>query len=134
MLVVQYERQEFMILKIDSKSGVPIYLQIMNGIKDSVIFGALMPGDKLPSVRELAIQLRVNPNTVAKSYRELKHEGIIDPQWGGGNFIADDVKKVSGKEKRNIVSGKMKQAVENGRELGFSDKELKDFFTDVLKK
>ena len=123
-----------MILKIDSKNGVPIYLQIMNGIKNSVVFGALMPGDRLPSVRELAIQLRVNPNTVAKAYRELKHEGIIDPQWGGGNFIADDIKKISDKERKIIVLEKMKHAIETGRELGFSDKALKATFGNLLTK
>jgi len=123
-----------MILKINSQSGIPIYLQIMNEIKSSVAFGVLSKGDKLPSVRELAVQLRVNPNTVARAYRDLKYEGIIDSQWGGGNFIADDVEKISEKEKKNMVDEEFKKAVKCGKELGFSNKDLLGIFSDILKR
>lgn len=122
-----------MSIKINQQSGIPIYLQIVKEIKRSVAFGVLTPGEKLLSVRELAVKLRVNPNTVARAYRELKYDGIIESQWGGGNFIAADVKDVSEKEKQKLIIEELKQAVKCGRELGFSDKELKTIFGDVLK-
>ncbi len=122
-----------MTIKINQQSGVPIYLQIVQGIKNSVAFGTLAPGEKLLSVRELAVKLRVNPNTVARAYRELKHENIIESKWGGGNFISGSVAKIADKEKKKIITEELLRAVKNGRELGFTDQELKLILERILK-
>ncbi len=74
-------------IKLDYKSGQPIFEQITQGIKDLVISGVLTPDEKLPSVRELSVSLTVNPNTVQRAYKTLENEGIIYSIQGKGNFI-----------------------------------------------
>ena len=78
-----------MLLRIDPSSGVPIYMQLMEGIKHAIETGALRPGDQLPGIRAMAEDLVMNPNTVAKAYRELEHEGVIELRHGAGAFVAD---------------------------------------------
>ena len=69
-------------------SGVPIYLQLMEQVKHAIETGALRPGEQLPGIRPLAEELVINPNTVAKAYRELEHEGVIELRHGAGAFVA----------------------------------------------
>src|SRR5258706_5015970 len=69
-------------------SGVPIYLQLMEQVKHAIETGALRPGDQLPGIRPLAQELVMNPNTVAKVYRELEHEGVIELRHGSGAYVA----------------------------------------------
>lgn len=73
--------------KLDFRSGNPIYIQIMNQIKHKIVTGDLTPGDQLPTVRQLAADLRVNFNTIARAYRMLDDAGIISTQHGRGTFI-----------------------------------------------
>ena len=68
---------------------MPIYLQLMEQVKHAIETGALRPGEQLPSIRPLAEELVVNPNTVAKAYRELEHEGVIELRQGAGAFVSD---------------------------------------------
>ena len=74
---------------INPRSGVPIYVQIKEQIKTAVGGGVLEPGQQLPSVRELAVALVVNPNTVVRAYNELEHEGLLRIERGKGTFVAD---------------------------------------------
>lgn len=76
-------------IELDFRSGVPIYVQIMDQIKHLVAAGSLNPGDQLPTVRQLAADLRINFNTVARAYRLLDHEGLISTQQGRGTFILE---------------------------------------------
>ena len=69
-----------MLLKPNPASGVPIYLQLMEQVKHAIETGALRPGEQLPGIRPLAVELVINVNTVAKAYRELEHEGVIEPR------------------------------------------------------
>jgi len=73
----------------------PIYLQVIEAIKKAIIRGELKPGDKIPSVRELAQELRINPNTVQKAYQELEREGITFTRRGQGNFVTEDQDKIT---------------------------------------
>jgi GntR family transcriptional regulator len=75
--------------RLDSTSGVPIYRQIQDQIRFGVASGLLSPGEQLPTVRSLAVELSVNPNTVIKAYSELEREGLLDSQQGSGTFVAD---------------------------------------------
>ena len=75
------------VLTVDSRSGVPIYLQIIEQIKRSVALGVLRSGEQLPTVKQLAIDLTVNPNTVARAYRELERESVIETATGRGSFV-----------------------------------------------
>jgi len=76
-------------IRLDFRSGAPIYIQIMDRIKQQVVSGSLKPGDQLPTVRALATELRVNFNTVARAYRLLDEVGIISTQHGRGTFILE---------------------------------------------
>jgi GntR family transcriptional regulator len=78
-----------MLLRVNSGSGVPVYLQIEGQVKQAVAAGALRQGDILLSVRKLAAELRVNPNTVARAYQNLERDGVIRTVPGGGTYVAD---------------------------------------------
>ena len=82
---------------LDYRDARPIYTQIIDGFKEQITTGVLMPGDKLPSVRELASQLAINPNTIQRAYRELEHEGYVQSIPGKGCFA---LKKTAGDTKR----------------------------------
>jgi GntR family transcriptional regulator len=77
-----------MLFRPNPSSGVPIYLQLMEQVKHAIETGALRPGDQLPGIRPLAEELVINPNTVAKAYRELEHEGVIELRHGAGAFVS----------------------------------------------
>src|SRR5271154_4971769 len=79
-----------MILQINFKSGMPVYLQVVDQIKAAAASGALKPGESLPSIRPLAEQLRLNRNTVAKAYTELESQGVIETIAGKGCFVKDN--------------------------------------------
>jgi GntR family transcriptional regulator len=93
-----------MYINIDPASGYPIYLQIINQIKYSIAMEAIKSGDQLPSVRELASQLRVNPNTIAKAYTELEREGIVFTKRGEGTYVSDIGVSISEEEKEKIIA------------------------------
>ena len=77
------------LLRPNPSSGVPIYLQLMEQVKHAIETGALRPGEQLPGIRPLAEELVINPNTVAKVYRELEHEGVIELRHGSGAYISE---------------------------------------------
>ena len=75
---------------IDSNSGIPLYIQLQEQIEQSIVSGVLQPGDKLPTVRDMAVDLTINPNTVARVYRELEQEGLLETKRGVGTYIAEE--------------------------------------------
>jgi GntR family transcriptional regulator len=75
--------------RTNSQSGVPIYLQLIEQVRHAIELGALRPGEQLPGIRKLAGDLVMNPNTVAKAYREMEHAGLIVLRHGAGAFVAD---------------------------------------------
>ncbi|HYF91869.1 MAG TPA: GntR family transcriptional regulator [Symbiobacteriaceae bacterium] len=84
---------------IDPSSGTPIYRQLVDQVRQAVASGVLRAGDKLPSVRDLAIELAVNPNTIAKAYQELERENVIETPRGKGSFVADRDHRISEEER-----------------------------------
>ena len=82
-------------LKLNPSAPVPIYRQIMDGIRDLVAAELLAPGDRLPSIRELAGELRINPASAVKAYNELRNEGLIDSDQGRGTFVSRTPKVVT---------------------------------------
>src|SRR3954449_5575533 len=78
---------------IDFHSGVPVYRQLIDQVRGGIAAGSLRPGDQLPTVRQLAVDLEINPNTVMRAYRELELGGMLETHQGTGTFISD--KKVS---------------------------------------
>jgi len=75
--------------RLDAKSGVPFYRQIIEQVKFGIARGILHPGDQLPTVRQLAVDLSINPNTVIRAYRELEIEGVLETHQGSGTFIGN---------------------------------------------
>jgi GntR family transcriptional regulator len=79
-----------MLFRSNPASGVPVYLQLIEQVKHAIDIGALRPGDQLPAIRRVAEDLVINPNTVAKAYRELEHEGVIELRQGSGAFVSEN--------------------------------------------
>jgi GntR family transcriptional regulator len=89
---------------IDTKSGVPFYRQIIEQVKFSIARGDLQPGDRLPTVRQLAVDLAINPNTVIRAYRELEIGGAVDTQQGSGTFVSDSRPDVDQLERQRMLN------------------------------
>ena len=103
-------------LQVDPRSATPIYDQISTQVKHAVAAGTLGNGDSLPSVRKLAIALRVNPNTVARAYRELEAEAVVVTRRGQGTFVASGAKKLSaGARRRALGPGLERLVADEGR-------------------
>ena len=100
--------------------NVPIYQQIMNGIKQDIVSGARKPGDRLQSVRELAEALTVNPNTVQRAYQELEREGVSETRRGTGTFIVEKENLISDL-KTEMAQSVIKNFLDGMRALGFRD-------------
>ena len=98
-------------IQINPHSGVPVYRQIMDQVKYYAASATLKPGDRLPSIRELARALAVNPTTVVKAYTELQHEGAIEMVHGKGAFVSESVVPMSGHEQEKALRGLARQLV-----------------------
>src|SRR6266699_4262670 len=85
---------------LDPRSGVPVYRQIIDQVTGGIAAGALAPGDQLPTVRQLAVDLSINPNTVIRAYRELEIRGVLETEQGTGTFISQQKVKHDDEERR----------------------------------
>lgn len=99
ILIVQYNTTTMIDFKLDPKAGSPFYRQIIDQIKFGIASGNLKIGEQLPTVRSLAVDLKVNLNTVAKAYKELEIQNILETQQGTGTFISTIEIQISDKEK-----------------------------------
>jgi len=113
-----------MLLRIDSTNGVPLYLQIAKEVKHSIAIGSLKPGEQLPSVRDIALQITVNPNTVAKAYRELELRGIVETRRGTGTFVSETAIEMTEEERCEIVGEMIDRALDEARHLRMSENEM----------
>ncbi len=100
-----------MIVRVDFKSGKPIYLQVVDQIRYAAASGQLRPGAALPSIRPLAQELRVNRNTIAKAYTELENQGVIETLPGKGSFVKDNHCPFTKQAKQKLLVGEIDQAV-----------------------
>lgn len=121
-----------MMFRPNPATGVPIYLQLMEQVKHSIETGALRPGEQLPGIRPLAEELVINPNTVAKAYRELEHEGVIELRHGAGAFVSQNAgaKKLTNKFRAGQII--VASAVEKLRARGVTDEEIRRLFEAEL--
>lgn len=110
--------------RIESSSGVPIYRQIVGQIRTAVARGLLLPGEKLPTVREMSRILLVNPNTVARSYQELEREGILVTRHGLGVFVAEMSREISSEGRERRLREAIDLLLTEAVHLGFSRAEL----------
>ncbi|MCH9654609.1 MAG: GntR family transcriptional regulator [Planctomycetes bacterium] len=111
-------------IQLSEADGTPYYQQVTNQIKFLVASGRLEPHEQLPSVRGLAQQLTITPNTVARAYRELEAEGVVISKRGAGVFISNGVSPLSNKEKRRILNERMDALLTESRQLGVDEATL----------
>jgi GntR family transcriptional regulator len=121
-------------LQLDPESSVPIYIQIEDSIHSMIAAGQLQPGEQLPTIRELAADIRVNLNTVARAYFELDKEGVITTQRGKGTFVSGvpDQKQIE-KKRQKLLHSIMLTALEEAHGLGYSVQEITAAFQEELK-
>ena len=117
-------------LRPNPSSGVPIYLQLIEQVKHAIETGALRAGEQLPGIRPLAERLVINPNTVAKAYRELEHEGIIELRHGAGAFVSG----VRPRQMTNVRAGQaiVAAAITRLRARGLGEEEIRRLFEAQL--
>jgi GntR family transcriptional regulator len=106
-----------MLLQVNFKSGLPIYLQLVDQIKAAAASGALRPGEALPSIRPLAEELRVNRNTVAKAYSELESLGVIETLPGRGCFLKENHSALRKEVRRKLLIVEIDQAIVQAHHL-----------------
>jgi len=117
-----------MLAGVDPKSDVPVFRQLMDEVRSAVARGAYRPGEMLPSVRQMALQALVNPNTVARAYRELEREGIVTTRPGLGVFVAQGADEQCRRDCRAALAEKAAALVAEARRSGVDDGELKLIF------
>ena len=117
--------------RLDMASGVPVYRQIMDQVMGGIASGAMAAGDQLPTVRQLAVDLAVNPNTVVRAYRELEFRGVLDTQHGTGTFITQRKVKRSDVEHQRQLSQLAADFVARAGAAGFTLDELLEQLNDI---
>jgi len=121
-------------IRIDVRDGVPIYLQIVEQVKRNVALGRLKPEEGLPSVRQLALDLTINPNTVARAYLELEHQGVIYKRQGQGTFVSSQAAEASRRERHKMVSALFEKAVIEAVNSGMTGREIEETYHQLLRR
>ncbi len=121
------------VLTVDARSGVPIYQQIVEQVKRSTALGVLQAGEQLPTVKQLALDLTINPNTVARAYRDLERDGVIETAPGRGSFVKGDGAAASTKlAARDVARRAMESAVREAKAMGLSRADVRTVTDTVL--
>ncbi len=113
---------------LDMKSGIPFYRQIIDQVKTAIAAGGLEPGDKLPTVRQLAVELSINPNTVTRAYTELELTGLVETQMGSGTFVGHRNVKQDDVERRRMLDQICLELLSRASSYGFT---LDDIMTNL---
>ncbi len=121
-----------MLFRPNPSLGTPIYLQLMEQIKHAIETGALRAGEQLPGIRPLAEELVINPNTVAKVYRELEHDGVIELRHGAGAFVSRNGRTQKLTDKLRAAQAVVAAAIERLRAQGLSEEEIRRLFEAEL--
>ncbi|WP_062105783.1 GntR family transcriptional regulator [Bacillus niameyensis] len=116
----------------DFEASKPIYLQIVDQVFQKIARGEIKPGEKLPSVREMAIQSGVNPNTIQRSYTEMERMGIVETKRGQGSFVIES-ESIVHELQRSMQREIIEQFVSNMEELGFSKEQMMKGLESYLK-
>lgn len=113
-----------MMMHVSTTDGRPIYRQIVDQVRLLVASGRLLPGDELPPIRTLAEQLLINPNTVARAYRDLEVAGILSKRQGAGTYVSDGGSPLARKERMRILSGRVDALLADARNMNVTLKDL----------
>ena len=121
-------------IRIDNASGRPVYQQIMDQVKRDIALGRLAKKEKLPTVRQLAGRLAINPNTIAKAYRQLEQEGIIVTKPGTGAFVANLDSNLSKAARKRIICEELERIAVEAFHMQIDTKSLSQWFGDAVEK
>lgn len=125
-------------INIDPRSSTPIYQQIIDGIKENILKGIAEPGDKLPSVRELASMVTINPNTISKAYSELERQKVIETIRGRGTYVSLEYKPKVQEDKVIMLKEAIRKIVLEAQYMGITKEELEkmleEFYEELKKK
>jgi len=123
------------VFTVDAHSGVPIYLQLIEQVKRSIALGVLSPGEQLPTVKQLATDLTINPNTVARVYRELERDGVIETSPGRGSFVRSNggVANAS-RAAADVAAAALDAAVREAKSIGIAVREARELFHRALER
>lgn len=119
-------------LRVDPTSPEPIFEQLVFRVKEAIAQGSLVGGDRLPSVRELARDASINPNTVARAYEALEAEGVIVRRQGSGCFVTEKGSSLATSERKRRLDALVQRLVTEGFHLGFGARELRDALAERL--
>jgi GntR family transcriptional regulator len=111
-------------ITINLSDGVPIYRQIVNQVKYLVASALLQPGEELPPIRTLALQLKVTPNTIVKAYHELEIAGVIHKRQGSGTFVSDTRPQLAIRERRRVIEQRIDALLAEAHQLNFTADEI----------
>ena len=111
-------------ITVNLTDGVPIYRQIVNQVKYLVASGLLLPGEELPPIRTLALQLRVTPNTIVKAYHELEISGVVYKRQGSGTFVSETRQQLAFRERRRIIEQRIDALLTEAHHLNFSNDDI----------
>jgi GntR family transcriptional regulator len=121
------------VLTVDPRSGVPIYLQITEQVKRFIALGVLAPGEQLPTVKQLALDLTVNPNTVARAYRDLERDQVIETAPGRGSFVrSNGVAQSAQAAATDLASDAVAHAVREAKSVGLQAAQVRALFETAL--
>ncbi len=119
---------------VDPRGGVPLYLQLIEQVKRGVALGTLLPGEQLPTVKALALELTINPNTVARAYRELERDQIIETSPGRGSFVrGGNAPHEARRAVADVAAAGFDEAVRAARTFGFARDDIRALFEAALK-
>jgi GntR family transcriptional regulator len=119
--------------RLDARSGVPTYLQLVQQVRQAVRLGLLKPGDQLPTVKEVVGGLAINPNTVLKAYRELDHEGLVEGRRGQGTFISRALPAAAPADHAGLEAGLLRW-MRRARAAGFDEEGVAALFAAAVRR
>ncbi len=125
------EKTDSLNFTLDPKSGVPFYKQVILQVEMAIADNRISQGDQLPTVRSLAVDLRINPNTVARAYNELEIRGIVNTQQGTGTFISDKKIELSSVERERIMAEITRPFLVKAGSYGFTTKDIIEYLQEL---
>ena len=117
--------------RLDRKSGVPAYRQLVDQVRQALRLGFLLPGDQLPTVRDVVKQIAINPNTVHRAYRDLESQGLAEGRPGSGTFIKRSLSKVP--EQQPVLQRQLEKWIRAAREAGLGDEAIAGLVAEAMR-
>lgn len=122
-----------MFFSIDTNNGIAIYEQIVRQVKFAIAEDSLRPGQMLPSLRALSVQLALNPNTVARAYQQLQSEGVLESVRGVGMMVCQGASKICREERRTIIADRLRTVLSEALHGGLESSEIEDIVRKQLR-